>query len=301
MASSLTLTLNGKGSELSANYYPPIELDPVGEYVCGLVDFQTYMSIPNVNETNNNFIVGSEIIMKIPRNEAANYGVDITNGQMKYNDYPKLLRSIMDFMNQNLLVGLVDSIESVEMKETENNIAITAKYYERIKIPVGSYELEDIVKHLTYVLEKEKNATIAFSVNNNTLKCQFESSLKVLFNKERNTIGSIFGFDDGVYWSNQRHISQGIVRINPINVIKIETNITTGAYSNDKLMRTLHEFYPDAVTGYKIIEVPKNIIYLPLSVRVIQYFRVRVVDQDNRLIDFRGETVTLRVHIKRIK
>lgn len=52
---SLTLTLSGSSSDLSANYFPPIELNKKDEYVCGLVDFQTFMSIPNVTESNNRF------------------------------------------------------------------------------------------------------------------------------------------------------------------------------------------------------------------------------------------------------
>lgn len=53
--SSITLTLSGNTSELSANYFPPIKLDEDGKYVCGLIDFQTFMSIPNITEENNRF------------------------------------------------------------------------------------------------------------------------------------------------------------------------------------------------------------------------------------------------------
>lgn len=50
---SLTLSLTGDSSELSANYFPHIELDRNAEYVCGLTDFQTFNSIPNINLSNN--------------------------------------------------------------------------------------------------------------------------------------------------------------------------------------------------------------------------------------------------------
>lgn len=53
--SSFTLSFSGKGSILHSDYFPPIELKPHHEYVCGLVDFQTYNSIPNVTESNNKF------------------------------------------------------------------------------------------------------------------------------------------------------------------------------------------------------------------------------------------------------
>lgn len=65
-------------------------------------------------------------------------------------------------------------------------------------------------------------------------------------------------------------------------------------------MRTLHEFFPNVDKGYKIVEVPKNIIYMPVSIQSISNFTVRIVDQDDKLINFRGEIITLRVHIKKI-
>lgn len=49
--SSYTFTLNDNKSELEAHFYPPIELND--DYVCGLVDFQSFMTIPNVNLSNN--------------------------------------------------------------------------------------------------------------------------------------------------------------------------------------------------------------------------------------------------------
>lgn len=57
---SLTLTLTGDTSTLTAEYFPPIQIN--SNYVCGLVDFQTYNSIPNVDESNNLFHIGTRVI-----------------------------------------------------------------------------------------------------------------------------------------------------------------------------------------------------------------------------------------------
>ena len=51
---SLTLTLNGKSTVLAANYFPAIDLND-GDYELGLAIFETYHTIPNVNESNNKF------------------------------------------------------------------------------------------------------------------------------------------------------------------------------------------------------------------------------------------------------
>lgn len=58
---SLTLTLNGTDSLLSADFLPPIELGE-GEYECALIYFKSFNSIPNVDKSNNLFHYGDSII-----------------------------------------------------------------------------------------------------------------------------------------------------------------------------------------------------------------------------------------------
>jgi len=51
---SLTLTLSRKSTVLAANYFPAIDLSD-GDYELDLAIFETYHTIPNVNESNNKF------------------------------------------------------------------------------------------------------------------------------------------------------------------------------------------------------------------------------------------------------
>jgi len=48
---SFTITLTGNDPELKSVFFPPIELN--GDYVIGLVDFQSYNSIFNVKKPYN--------------------------------------------------------------------------------------------------------------------------------------------------------------------------------------------------------------------------------------------------------
>ena len=58
---SLTLTLTGRSSILTASYFPALDLND-DEYELGFTNFETYNTIPNVNSTNNKFYFDDETV-----------------------------------------------------------------------------------------------------------------------------------------------------------------------------------------------------------------------------------------------
>lgn len=63
---SYTFTLTGTSSTLSTDYYPPIDLDPKHNYVMGLIGFNSYNSIPNINEKANKFYYDNDKVITMP-------------------------------------------------------------------------------------------------------------------------------------------------------------------------------------------------------------------------------------------
>lgn len=225
---ALTLTLSGNTSILNVDYFPPIELSKKYEYVCGLVDFQTYNSIPNVDNSNNLFHIG-----------------DVT-----------------------------------------------------IEIAIGSYEIDDVANYIASELKnKKKDYQLSIWANNNTLKSMISSNVPIYLDKER-SIGSLLGFSKRKLLANELHMSDLNINIIKVNAIRIECNIVAGAYINNVHAHTIHEFSTVVGPGYKIVEVPRNVIYLPVNVKQITSLTLKIVDQDNDLINFRGETITARLHLK---
>lgn len=270
---SITLTLSGNQSFLKADYFPPIELTD-GEYVCGLIDFQTFNSIPNVDESNNQFHYIGEGTIPLNSYEISKGDGEISFSSEKFDDI--------------ILSG-------IDMKHTSDFNIMTAQ---KVKfIPTGSYEIEDINNFLKKTLEND--VQFSLNVNHNTLKSEIKCNRVINFN-QKSSIGPLLGFSERILSPDTVHISDRPVNILKVNAIRIECNITGGAYINNRQVHTIHEFFPTTSSGYKIVEVPRNVIYLPVTVKSIHTLQITVVDQDGNLINFRGETITVRIHIKKL-
>ena len=142
-----------------------------------------------------------------------------------------------------------------------------------------------------------KDVKINLKANNNTLRCEIECNNKIDYRYE-NSVGNLLGFKPRILIENEKHVSDSPVKILKINALCIECNITSGAYINGKRVHTIHEFFPSVPPGYKIIEVPSHVIYLPVSVRAIHRLQLSIVDQDSQPVNFRGEEITIRLHVK---
>jgi len=199
---------------------------------------------------------------------------------------------------KNYVLGLTElltfnAIPNIDEGNNKFHYEIS-EYWQEITIPTGSYEIDDIKN---YVKKALPNIKFNLKANNNELHSEILCGVRIDFTRV-NLIGRLLGFTPRVLEANVIHKSDLPVAILKINALRVECNITTGAYINEQKAHTIHEFFPTVLPGYKILEVPSQIIYLPIAVKSIDHIQLKIVDQDGELVNFRGETITIRLHIK---
>ena len=224
---SYTFTLVSDQNEFSESYFPPIVLPSDKRYCLGLVGFSSYNSIPNIDENNNLFTIGTKTI----------------------------------------------------------------------RIPEGSYELQAIGDYIKSQLEDD--AINIFRANNNTLKVEIKSKYDIDF-RATTSVASLLGFSRQILAANQLHESDLPVDIIKVNSVRIECNLVLSSYYGNKAQHTIYEFTPNVDPGYAIVIEPRNIIYLPIHTSVIDNISIRLLDQEGRLINFRGERIVVRLELKPI-
>lgn len=258
---SLSFTFTGRQSELSEDFYPPIKLDSNKSYAIGLIDFQTYNSIPNIEEGKNKFYIGEHVIT-------------FPVGQYEVEDLTK-------FIKKSLHIKHNPDDSDYEYSDDDNNNNDGGGG--------DGGETED------------KTSTLYFSLlaNANTLKCNIKSSMPINF-KPNDSIRDILGFDNVLLAEDKVHESSRPVNISEVNVLQIECNIATGSYKNGQPVHMIHEFFPQVPPGFKIVEVPTTIIYSEVNTQTINNITIRISDQKGQLINFRGEEISLRLHLKAI-
>ena len=206
------------------------------------------------------------------------------------------------------LVNL-DTYYSFRNIDETNNVFVyspdNGNSWVKIKIPVGSCEIDDINNTIQHEMEKRghqdpinENYYINISANSNTLKSilVLEEDYQVDFNHQ-NSLAKVLGFTSTKY-TKGFHESENVVDILSINSILVNIDIISGSYVNGTTKNTIYSFFPKVIPGYKIIESPVNPVYLPITLDTIDSLNVSSTDQDDYLLNLRNEKLTIRFHIR---
>lgn len=227
---SYSFVVSGNSAILATEFHPPIYLEENNNYAIGLVNFETFNAVPNIDESNNRLFYGA-----------------------------------------------------------------TGEF---ITIPPGSYEIDDIDKLLQEKLG-EKNISFYLHANNNTLRSIIKCSENIIFRD--GSIGMLLGFNNQILALGQIHISERPAEIIKVNSINIDCSIAEGSYLNGSPVHIIHQFFPSVAPGFKIIESPQNVIYFPVTAKVIDKIVIKILDQEGEFVNFREEVITIRLHLKKLE
>lgn len=179
-------------------------------------------------------------------------------------------------------------------------------FYE-IEIDTGSYEIIDLNDVIFQKMKANGHFDSVNDVsyvniysNENTLKVvmELENGYVVDFTSD-DSLRELLGFEAATY-NMQTNESTIPVQIIAVNSILINVDVVSGAYVDGTLKPIIYSFFPSVGPGFKIIEVPRNLVYLRMNRKQISNMRVRITDQNDKLLNLRGEKVTLRLHIKEV-
>ena len=174
-----------------------------------------------------------------------------------------------------------------------------------ITLSTGAYELTAINNEIKrQMIANGGNGdaiTITANISRLTSIVNIEdSNYKVDFGV-KNSVGSTLGFGAAVIGHGYNE-SPNIVNIMQTNSILVNIDIIMGSFVNGSPSPTIYSFYPNVAPGYKIVEKPNPcLIYYPVSRHDISRMRVWLTDQNGNLVDFRGETITIRIVVREEK
>lgn len=320
---SQTFTLTGTGSQLNVVYNPPIELEPNSFYKLGLLGIFTSNSIPNIDETTNKFHYGLNREIKLDKGVFTVQQIDDilkkhlgdTNISLKYSSVTKKVElqsrfdidftplnsiyKLLGFVQKNYRTGTIHSsalplVKDIVVVTEKNNHFYCSITNKELTIDTGTYNIIDIENYLKKHLG---DSNISLKINLNTQKCELQSVYDIDFTRA-NTFNHLLGFSPKLYSTNKLHTSDLPVQIFKVYTIRVNCNITKGSYHNSEQSHTIYEFGINSPPGYIINETPRNIIYYPLNTRTISNISLDIVDQDDNLINLRGEPIIVRLEIK---
>ena len=252
-----------------------------------------------------------ELLEQIVKNTThkTSFQIIVSNDKSNFNTrFNPKLELDKDKVYEIALVNLETYYSFPNIDETNNVFVYSpdnGNSWVKIKIPEGSYEIDDINNTIQHEMEKRghydeinEDYYINIAPNTNTLRSVLilEKGYQVDFNQQ-NSLARVLGFT-GAKYTEGFHESENVVDILRINSILVNIDIISGSYVNGTTKSTIYSFFPDVSPGYKIIESPVNLVYLPITLDTIDSLNVTITDQDYHLLNLRNEKLTIRFHIR---
>lgn len=169
-----------------------------------------------------------------------------------------------------------------------------------LSLPTGCYNLEDINSTIKTLLGVDKDNITIQSVQPElksliTIQPNFTVDFTV-----PNSINTILGFKSGVLNPGTTK-SDNIVNIHKTNTIFVNCDLVSNSFFNGINQNVIHSFFPNVDPGFKIVETAPRLSFLPIKNKTISSIILSLTNQDGEFIDFRGDTVSIRLQLRRIR
>jgi len=243
-----------------------------------------------------------KIVSSVTREHSYSLLLSSTKSNFSTRIYPPL-----ELKGKRWAVGLLslETYYSIPNITNKNNVfkysTDSGTTWKTITLETGSYEISQINSEVQRLMALNGDSGIEITINYHTLGSVVNitpTTYQVDFSVA-SSLASVLGFNS-VILTQGYNISPNIVNILSANSILVNCSIVGNSYLNSNQSPVLYSFFPNVRPGYKIVQDPVNVVYLPVNGEQIQDIRIWLTDQDENVLDFRGETITVRLNLKQI-
>ena len=159
----------------------------------------------------------------------------------------------------------------------------------------GAYEIPEIGIELKSLTGKDIVLEPKISLHKCILKTK---GVYIKFSKE---LADVLGFNANHIYRPGDKTGERLVNINNVSDINIECDLIQGCYNNGVSSNLLYSFPSNTVpSGYKLTERMNPPIYIPINRKQISNIHIRIVDQNDKTIDFNGENISMYLHLRQV-
>ena len=312
------------------HFKPPIQIK--GDWMIGLTDLEVYNSIFNITEENNKFELykfpdekaGGVTYEKVRDEIEKDLDIeDITAEDLQdeiiapiiIEEYKKQVTKRMnDEQYMNILAIYTSSVfqdfESflrTQIDLIEDDIQLVLDEYNSsfitYEIEPGIYSYKDIAVALFYIFQSEypqSGSEILIRLDDITRKTKLvvRSGIIAIRFDEKSFSSTILGFTPGWdYKHYNQYLSQKILNLSGTNKIHLKCDCIDGSVVNGIREPILFSFVLDKPSGYKVFCEPETIHYKKIYKSVLNTITFYLEDDNNKVVDFNGETMTFTLQM----
>ena len=187
------------------------------------------------------------------------------------------------------------SFPNVTSKNNKFKYTNAGGHVTTLELPVGCYDVSTINSTLSSMMGTDSGKIVIDLIVPELKACiNVAQNFSVDFTLT-GSINTLLGFSNKILGAGS-NTADDIIKINDINSILINCDLITNSYVNGVQAPVIYSFFPNVPPGYKIIKELPRLEYVDVNRNSeIKSIRVWLTDQDGELVNFRGETITIRL------